>query len=267
MKLGFIGAGNMAGALIRGTVQNGVLPPEQVFVYDIDSRKSGDIQKQLKVHSCESIEALISACDMLLLAVKPNVVSGILDAQRSALAGKALISIAAGWTVDMLRERLDDTTRLLRVMPNTPALCGNGMAAFSLSHSLSIEESAFAEKLFRALGRQAWVPDDQMDAVTGLSGSSPAYAYLFIEALADGGVYCGLTRPQALEMAAQTLKGAAEMVLETGLHPGALKDMVCSPHGTTIAGVHALEEKGFRGAVMDAVIAGFEKSREMSKSS
>ena len=185
-------------------------------------------------------------------------------ADVTALKGKALISIAAGWRVEMLKKAVGDGVRLLRAMPNTPLLVGDGMTAFSREHTLTESEAAFAEGLFRALGRQLWVEEYQMDAVTALSGSSPAFVYIFTEAMADAGVACGLSRVQAVEMAAQTLLGSAKMVLETGMHPGALKDMVCSPAGTTIAGVRALEAHNFRSVVMEAVIAANDRSAALN---
>ncbi|MEG2860016.1 MAG: pyrroline-5-carboxylate reductase [Clostridia bacterium] len=265
MNLGFIGAGNMAGALVTGTVKGAVLPAEQVHVYDINAEKTREMQARLGVTPACDCEKMIKDCDMVVLAVKPNVAGKVLAQYRRALSGKALISIAAGWTSEMLAKALDPTTRILRVMPNTPALCGVGMTAFSLAHTLTEDEKSFAESMFRSLGLLEWVHEYQMEAVIGVSGSGPAYAYLFIEALADAGVLLGLTRAQSLEMAAQTLKGSAEMVLTTGRHPGALKDDVCSPGGTTIVAVRTLEEKGLRAAVIGAAVAAAEKAEGMGK--
>lgn len=263
--LGFIGAGNMAGALLHGAVQRNVLPAKEIHIFDVDKRKMNALQNELGVQTHESCAEMIALCDIVLMAIKPNVVGKVLQENREVLKGKALISIAAGWSVDMLRRALSAQTRILRVMPNTPALVGEGMAALSKAHSLTEEEAAFAQRLFSALGRVVWVEEYQMEAVTGMSGSGPAYAYLFIEAMADGGVACGLPRAQAIEMAAQTLLGSARMVLESGQHPGALKDMVCSPGGTTITAVRTLESSGFRGAVLDAVIAACEKAMELKQ--
>jgi len=237
---------------------------DEAHVFDIHTEHMTALGKSLGVKVHASARALIDACDMVLLAVKPNVVEKLLKAEREALKDKALISIAAGWRVEMLKRAVGDGVRLLRAMPNTPLLVGEGMTAFSRDHTLTESEAAFAEGLFRALGRQLWVEEYQMDAVTALSGSSPAFAYIFTEAMADAGVACGLSRVQAVEMAAQTLLGSAKMVLETGMHPGALKDMVCSPAGTTIAGVRALEAHNFRSVVMEAVIAANDRSAALN---
>ena len=262
MKLGFVGAGNMAGALISGVVNGSVLPACDVHVFDVNQKHAQAMQEKLGVTAHETCEAMIDASDVVVVAIKPYVVSKVLSQQRTRLRGKAVISIAAGWTSEMLAQALDASTRYLRVMPNTPALVLNGMTALSLLTTLTQAENAFAEQMFGALGRMCWVNEDQMEAVTGVSGCGPAYAYLFIEALADAGVYLGLGRALSIEMAAQTLKGAAEMVLQTGRHPGDLKDMVCSPGGATIVGVKALEDHGFRAAVFDAAVKSADKEKK-----
>jgi len=261
---GIIGAGNIGSAILRSAIQRGALRADEAHVFDVNSDHTQALKKELGVTAHPSGRALIACCDMVLLAVKPNVVEKVLKAEREALKGKALISIAAGWRVEMLKKVLGDGVRLLRAMPNTPLLVGEGMTVFSREHTLTEHEAVFAEGLFRALGRQAWVEEYQMDAVTALSGSSPAFAYIFTEAMADAGVACGLSRVQAVELAAQTLLGSAKMVLETGMHPGALKDMVCSPSGTTIAGVRALEAHNFRSVVMEAVIAANDRSAALN---
>lgn len=263
MKLGFIGAGNMAGALIRGILKAGVLAPSSVCAFDVDAAKTDVLRGQYGVVPQPDCAALIDACDMIVLAVKPLVAPTVLAQQQAHLAGKALVSIVAGLSCAALVRQLPSDTRLLRVMPNTPALCGEGMTAFSRETSLTDDEKAFAECAFSALGKLVWVPERLIEAVIGVSGSGPAYAYLFIEALADAGVSLGLPRDQATLLAAQTLKGSAEMVLATGTHPGALKDAVCSPGGTTIAAVRTLEAKGFRSAVIEAAIAAHDKAVAM----
>jgi pyrroline-5-carboxylate reductase len=252
---GIIGVGNMGGAILRSAIERGVLRREETQIFDMNAQQALALKEELGVAVRQSCDQLIAACDMVLLAVKPDAVASLLAAQRENLKGKALICVAAGWRAEMLREAAGDGVRLLRVMPNTPLLVGEGMSVFSRAHSFTDDEAAFAERLFRALGRQAWAEECQMDAVTALSGSSPAFAYIFAEAMADAGVACGLPRAQSVEMAAQALLGSAKMVLESGMHPGALKDMVCSPSGTTIAGVRALEAHGFRSAVIEAVVA------------
>jgi len=261
---GIIGAGNIGGAIMRSAIRRGALKASEAHVFDIHTEQMLTLQRELGVTAHSSSRELIAACDMVLLAVKPNVVEKVLKPEREALKGKALISIAAGWQVERLRKAVGDGVRLLRAMPNTPLLVGEGMTVFSREHTLTEGEAAFAEGLFRALGRQLWVEEYQMDAVTALSGSSPAFAYIFTEAMADAGVACGLSRAQSIEMAAQTLLGSAKMVLESGMHPGALKDMVCSPSGTTIAGVRALEAHSFRSVVMEAVIAANDRAAALN---
>ena len=261
---GIIGAGNIGSAILRSAIQHGALRADEAHVFDIHTEHMQSLKKELGVTAHASCRELIAACDMILLAVKPNAVEKVLKTERESLKGKALISIAAGWRVEMLKKAVGENVRLLRAMPNTPLLVGEGMTAFSREHSLTEQEAAFAEGLFRALGRQLWVEEYQMDAVTALSGSSPAFVYIFTEAMADAGVACGLSRVQSVEMAAQTLLGSAKMVLESGMHPGALKDMVCSPSGTTIAGVRALEAHNFRSVVMEAVIAANDRSAALN---
>jgi pyrroline-5-carboxylate reductase len=261
---GIIGAGNIGSAILRSAISRGALRADEAHVFDVHTEHMLALKKELGITAHASNRELVEACDMILLAVKPNVVEKVLKPEKDALKGKALISIAAGWRVEMLKKTVGDGVRLLRAMPNTPLLVGEGMTAFSREHTLTEKEASFAEGLFRALGRQLWVEEYQMDAVTALSGSSPAFAYIFTEAMADAGVACGLSRVQAVEMAAQTLLGSAKMVLETGMHPGALKDMVCSPSGTTIAGVRALESNKFRSVVMEAVIAANDRSAALN---
>ena len=262
--LGFIGTGAMGGAICRGILQAKALKQNEVGLFDISREKSARLAEELGVRAYSSCEEMVARCEMVLLAVKPNVVAKVLSGLREDLAGKALISIAAGWTAAKLAALLDPSTRILRVMPNTPALVGEGMTAFSRECTFTDEEKQRAEGFFSSVGRLVWVEEKQIDAVVGVSGSGPAYAYMFIEAMADGGVAAGLPRAQAQELAAQTLLGSARMVLESGLHPGALKDMVCSPGGTTIAAVRSLEKDGMRGAVIDAVLEAAKKAGELA---
>ncbi len=265
MKLGFVGVGNMASAIIKGVVKTGALAASDLHVYDINAVKATQMAEKMGINRYADCERMIQASDMVLMAVKPHQLKQVIAQNAEHLAGKAVISIAAGWTMDMLTDAVPRDVRVLRVMPNTPALVGEGMTVMSRDTTFNDAERDQAERIFHALGRVLWVDEHQMEAVTGLSGSGPAYGYIFIEAMADGGVSQGLTRPQALEMAAQTLLGAAKMVLESDLHPGELKDMVCSPSGTTIAAVRELERKSFRSVVIEAVIAASERAGEMNK--
>lgn len=262
--LGFIGCGAMGGAICRGICKSGMLKPTEVCVYDPAQYKTEILKNDLNVHIYDDCAEMIAKCDMLILAVKPNIVPYVLQNYREDLAGRAVLSIAAGWSTQQLRDGLDRSTRVLCVMPNTAAMIGEAMTAFSRETTFAAAERTRAEMLFNAVGKVAWVDEKQLSGVIGVSGSGPAYAYMFLQALADGGVEAGLTRVQATEMAAQMMVGAAKMVLESGIHPEALKDMVCSPGGTTIAAVHALENGGFRGAVMDAVQAAAKKAGELN---
>ena len=205
--------------------------------------------------------------DLIILAVKPLYVREVIDEMKPALQGKAVLSIAAGWTVGMLADALRGTgATYLRVMPNTPALVGEGMTALCDDTTFSQEDFDYAKGIFDAIGKTRILPERLFDGVTAISGSSPAYVYMMIEAMADAGVREGLPRAYAYEMAAQAVLGSALMVLSSGTHPAALKDAVCSPGGTTIEAVAALERCGFRHAVMEAMKACADKSREMSKS-
>ena len=259
--IGFIGTGNMAVPIIEGALKAGVLKPEEILL-DKHRSRAAALQEKLGVRLCEGLDELAALSDMLVLAVKPNVVGKVLKEVGEGLKGKAILSIAAGWTTEMLKVAAPEA-RVLRVMPNTPALVGEGMSAMSKAHTLTDTEAELAERIFASFGRAVWVEEYMMEAVIGVSGSGPAYAFMFIEAMADGGVLKGLPRKTAQELAAQTLLGAAKMVLESGMHPGELKDMVCSPGGTTIEAVRTLEDKGFRSAVTEAVAAAADKAETM----
>jgi pyrroline-5-carboxylate reductase len=265
IRLGVIGAGNMGEAILRGYLNSGYAANAETAVYDLDAEKCRSLERDFGVTIADSLESLIDNSDMLLVAVKPNVCTHLFAGQFNHFSDKAVISIAAGWGGERLQKALPETARVLRVMPNTPAMIGEGMIVFESGDSFTDEERAFAETLFSSVGDVITLEPKLMDAVTAVSGSGPAYVYLFIEALADGGVKAGLPRPIALKLAAQTVKGAAMMVSETGVHPGELKDRVCSPGGTTIEAVAVLEQKGLRGAIIAAVDACKEKSEKMSK--
>ena len=266
--LGFIGIGNMGSAIVRGIVEAGYMKAEQIIVFDNSPRRMREVSEDLpgiiRAHDCREVA---ERSDMLVLAVKPLYVQEVIDEIRNDLHGKAVVSIAAGWTVSMLENALRNTgAHWLRVMPNTPALVGEGMTALCDESSFTQDEFDFAKGIFDAVGKTKVLPERLFDGVIAISGSSPAYVYMLIEAMADAGVREGLPRTYAYEMAAQSVLGSALMVLSTGTHPAALKDAVCSPGGTTIDAVIELERKGFRSAVMDAMKACAEKSREMSKS-
>ncbi len=265
IRLGVIGAGNMGEAILRGYLNSGYAEGGKTAVFDPDTEKCRALEQDFGVTLAASLEELIDGSDLLLVAVKPNICTRLFAEQHDRFSGKAVVSIAAGWGGERLKKALPADARVLRVMPNTPAMIGEGMIVFESGDSLTNDERAFAETMFGAVGDVITLEPKLMDAVTAVSGSGPAYVYLFIEALADGGVKAGLPRPVALKLAAQTVKGAAMMVSETGVHPGELKDRVCSPGGTTIEAVAVLEQQGLRGAVIAAVDACREKSERMSK--
>ena len=256
MKIGFLGAGNMAGAILRG-IKN-----MDTGCYDINPAAVARAQEEMDALGFDSAEAMCVWADMVVLAVKPQVMKAALQPLKAVLAGKAVASIAAGWTVEQLKEELPES-RICRIMPNTPAMVGEGMASVSPNINVSEAETADVVAIFSSFGKAVVTDEKLIDAVCGLSGSGPAYVYMFIEALADGAVREGMPRQMAYTFAAQTVLGAAKMVLETGRHPGALKDDVCSPGGTTIEAVKTLEESGFRAATMNAVIASAEKNKSL----
>lgn len=259
--IGFIGTGNMATALLQGMLSGGV-PAKELASYDINPNRMEAMQA-LGIRTASSAMALADSVDTVVIAVKPKDIAALLASMKGQ-SGCAFVSIAAGWTQSMLAEAAPNTAGIARCMPNMPALVGEGVLAFAENHSMNPVQFDAVRKLFAACGRIVVVPEALLDAVTGVSGSGPAYVYMFIEALADAGVRQGLARDTAYTLAAQTLLGAAKMVLETGRHPAALKDEVCSPGGTTIEAVYALEKAGFRSAVMDAVDACAKKAASMA---
>lgn len=267
MKLGFIGAGNMATAILKGVIGKEFLPANEIAVYDVSPVQCERLQAQFPVCVAASQDDLIRQCDHVVLAVKPAFLKGVLEQARPVASGKNFISIAAGWTFGMLTEILDESSgaRVLRTMPNTPAMVGAGYTALCEQTTLLPEALEWAKAMFATLGEVAVLPENLFDAIVALTGSSPAYIFVLIEAMADAAVKQGLPRAIAYRAAAQAVMGSAKMVLETELHPAILKDMVCSPAGTTIEAVAMLERKGFRSAVIDAMTACADQSRAMAK--
>lgn len=266
MRLGVIGCGKMGTALVEGAIRSGAVAKEDVC--GIDPSESAREQFARATGARVGLEfSILAGCDVLLLCTKPLDIAGALREISKTTQNVPLLalSIAAGITLDALEASAADHIRVIRAMPNTPALVGKGAAAFCLGTRATRDDAASANKLLGAVGLAVEVPERLMDAVTGLSGSGPAYIYLVIEALADGGVRAGLARADALKLAAQTVLGAAAMVLETGSHPAVLKDMVTSPGGTTIAGLAALEEQGVRAAMISAVTAATQRAAELGK--
>jgi len=262
MRIGFIGLGNMARAIINGMLQKGIVIPEQISGSCKTEATASHIREQYGIESSTDNRAVAAGADILVLAVKPQFFPEVIGEIKDAVKEDALvISIAAGKTMEYIGRQFGRPIKLIRCMPNVPALVGEGCTSVSRNERVSDGEMEEALKLMRSFGKASEVPERLIDAVVGVSGSSPAYVFLFIEALADGAVAAGMPRKQAYEFAAQSVLGSAKLVLETGKHPGELKDMVCSPGGTTIQAVKVLEEKGLRAAVMDAVEACIEKSR------
>ena len=263
-RIGFLGGGNMGSAMMAGIVKAGVCEPTDVWVYDRHASKREKLHAELGVSMADGIDDLITQSEVLVLAIKPQVLPAVLKQYRAQItADKLIISIAAGITLTQLEELLSDQHRIVRVMPNTPAMVGEGMSGICINEKVTEAEQQEVLELFACFGKAELVPEKLIDAVVGVSGSSPAYVYLFIEALADGAVAEGMPRSKAYTFAAQAVLGSAKMVLESGRHPAELKDMVCSPAGTTIEAVRTLEEKGFRAAVMDAVHTAAEKNSTM----
>jgi pyrroline-5-carboxylate reductase len=264
-NIAFLGAGNMASALVRGAITRGGYAPGQIAVSDVREEAREALAKQLSVRAFESNREASEFADVLVLAVKPQVLAHVLSEVGNHVKPNTLvISIVAGVSISRLSLLLNGHERIVRAMPNTPAMVGEGATALTKGPNASEQDFELARQLFASTGLVVRVDEYLMDAVTGLSGSGPAYAFLAIEALADGGVRAGLGRDTALKLAAQTLLGAAKMVLETGLHPGVLKDQVTSPAGTTIQAIAALERLGFRHALMAAVEASAARSKELA---
>ena len=266
-KIGFIGLGQMATALASGFLRAGLVSAERLFGFDVSSDAAARFASTPGAPVCADAAETVAQANVVFFAVKPQYMSAALEPVRAALSAapssKLLVSIAAGLPISYFESALFPEIRLVRVMPNTPALVGAGAAGFARSQNATSEDGAVVGELLRSVGSAFELAESQLDAVTGLSGSGPAFVYHALEALADGGVKAGLPRPIALELAAQTLKGGAEMYLQTRKHPGELKDAVTSPAGTTIAGVAALEERGFRSALIEAVDRATKRSREL----
>jgi pyrroline-5-carboxylate reductase len=266
LAVGFLGAGQMATALAKGWAAAGLLDADKSLASDPVPAARERFAAATGVRAVEANAPVVAGCDVLVLAVKPQTMVAVLGEVRPHLTPRHLvISIAAGVTLRQLAAGLGDAVRLVRVMPNTPCLVGASAAGFAAGPTATAADTQLVADLFDAVGRAFPVGEHLLDAVTGLSGSGPAFVYVFIEALADGGVRVGLPRDVALALAAQTVLGSAKMVLDTGTHPAALKDAVASPGGTTIAGLHALERAGFRAAAMDAVRAAADRATELGR--
>ena len=261
-QLGIIGIGNMGAAILNGILSSNVFKSEEVIIYDINGALLEKRSKEFNVEKAENNKNLVSNVEYILIAVKPQVIDGVLEEIGALITDQhTIISIAAGISIDFIQKILKKQIGIIRVMPNTPALVGAGASAMAHNESVNDDDLNYVKKLLNSVGIVVELDEKHIDAVTGLSGSGPAYIFIIIEALADGGVKMGLSRDIALKLAAQTVLGSAKMVLETGNHPGILKDMVTSPGGTTITALHEIEKGNLRATLISAVEAATLKSK------
>lgn len=264
MKIGFIGLGNMADAMIGGIINKKLFTSEQIIGSAKTEKTAVRMKEKYGMETFTDNVKVAEQADVIILAVKPVFFSEVIaEIKDYVTVEKLVISIAAGKSIAWIEEAFGKEIRLIRCMPNTPALVGEGCTGVCLNEKAGEKEEALAMSILNSFGKASVVPERIMDAVIGVSGSAPAYVFLFIEAMADGAVAAGMPRKQAYEFAAQTVLGSAKLVLETGKHPGELKDMVCSPGGTTMEAVKVLEQQGFRGTVISAVEACIQKARNM----
>ncbi len=263
-KIGFIGCGNMAKAMIGGIVEKRILQPGQVIASNRSRGALDSAKETWGILTAEDNRQVARESEILVLAVKPQFYSQVIqEIKEEVTDGQIILSIAPGKTLKWLEEQFGRPLKLIRCNPNTPALVGEGITSVSPGGLVTEEELSWVMEILRSFGRVSVMPETMSEAVIAVSGSAPAYVFLFIEAMADGAVSLGMPRKQAYEFASQAVLGAAKMVQETGLHPGELKDMVCSPGGTTIQAVRVLEERGLRSSVMEAMTACADKARDM----
>ena len=266
-KIGFIGCGNMGKAILGGLIASGQVLPGQIWVYTPSPDKVAALHDQYGINAAQSAQEVAQVADIVFGAVKPNMMVKVLSDITSSLNKETLVvSIAAGVTLDQLARALGHDRKIVRAMPNTPSLVNAGMTSITPNALVTAEEVADVLNIFRCFGEAEVIAEAMIHPVVGVSGSAPAYVFMFIEAMADAAVLGGMSRAQAYKFAAQAVMGSAKMVLETGKHPGELKDMVCSPGGTTIEAVRELEARGFRAAVIEAMNKCMEKSELLSKS-
>ena len=264
MKLGIIGFGNMAEAILGGVLESNFINKNDVTASGKDEAMLTKASEKYGINVEKDNCKVVQDSDVILLSVKPQILADVIAEIKDVCAqDKLIISIVAGKTQGWIAEAFGCSHKVVRCMPNTPALVGEGCTGICYSDSVTEKEKEFALKMFNCVGKAIEVPEKLMDVVVGVSGSAPAYVFMFIEAMADGAVLMGMPRAQAYEFAAQAVMGSAKLMIETGRHPGELKDMVCSPGGTTIEAVRVLEEKGMRSAVMDAVIRCAQRSKEL----
>lgn len=254
MKLGFIGTGNMASAIMGGIIKKAIIPAEEIIGADLFAPGRERVQKQFGIHVTDSNKEVVEKAEVIILSVKPQFYESVINEIKDDIKKEQIvITIAPGKTLAWLSEKFGKDVKLVRTMPNTPAIVGEGMTAACPNEHMTEEEIAYVRTLLESFSRVEIVPERLMDVVVSVSGSSPAYVFVMIEAMADAAVSGGMPRAQAYQFAAQAVLGSAKMVLDTGKHPGELKDMVCSPAGTTIEAVRTLEERGFRSAIIEAM--------------
>ena len=265
-KIGFIGGGKMGEALVKGVLRAKLSSADKIIVSDVDKKRCQILEEEAGINTTQENKKVTSASDIIILAIKPNVMGDILEELKGDITPEHLIvSIAAGIPLDFIESFLNKGCRAIRVMPNTPCLVGETAAGYALGKNATLNDGELVGQILNAVGQSFLLEEKHLDAVTGLSGSGPAFIYVVIEALADGGVKMGLPRDVAITLAAQTAFGAAKMVLESGTHIGQLRDSVTSPGGTTIEGLHALEKGGIRNALIDAVETATKKSKRLGK--
>jgi pyrroline-5-carboxylate reductase len=259
MKIGFIGTGNMGTALINGLINSEFATANDIYAYDISYDKLLKLKDELSINISKSNVDVINECDVVILAIKPNLYDSVLEEIKNDVdENKIIIIIAPGISIDHVKSILNKG-KIVRTIPNTPALIGEGITAISYPEDISFNDKEIVEKIFKSCGEIVEIKENLIDAAMAISSCSPAYVYMFIEALSDAGVSLGLPRDVAYKLSSKAVSGSGSMVLKTGFHPGYLKDMVTSPSGTTIQGVRTLERYGLRSAVFEAVISSFEK--------
>ena len=264
MKLGFIGTGNMASAIMGGIIGKNIIPAEEIIGADLFAPGRERVKAQFGINVTDSNKEVVDNAEVIILSVKPQFYEDVINQIKGDIKeNQIVITIAPGKTLAWLAEKFGKDVKIVRTMPNTPAMVGEGMTAMCPNEHLTEEEVAYVKSLLESFSRVEIVAERLMDVVVSVSGSSPAYVFMMIEAMADAAVAEGMPRPQAYKFAAKAVMGSAKMVLETGKHPGELKDMVCSPAGTTIEAVKVLEAAGFRSALMEAMEVCAEKSRNM----
>ncbi len=265
-RIGFIGGGKMAEALIKGVLSAKLGSTDKIIVSDVDKKRCQILEEETGIKTTQENDKVISGAEIIILAIKPNVMGKILEELKGNItSGHLVVSIAAGIPLNFIESLLNEGCRAIRVMPNTPCLVGETAAAYALGKNATLNDGELVSQILNAVGKSFLLDEKQLDAVTGLSGSGPAFIYMVIEALTDGGVKMGLPRDVSTQLAAQTAFGAAKMVLEAGMHIGELKDSVTSPGGTTIEGLHALEKGGVRDALINAVEVATKKSKRLGK--